>query len=89
MEDNKNNQQRVCPKDCRRCNMAQQIFCSTSLTFNLYDVMSKVWDRMSSIESKIDAIKNAESEFLTPLMDENDEVGVVVHNDGKTLPEAK
>lgn len=82
-------QQRVCPKDCRKCNMAQQIFCATSLTFNSYEVMSKLWERMGDIERKIDAIQSSESEFLSPVTHENDADGAITHQDDKTLLEIK
>lgn len=82
-------QQRVCPKDCRKCNMAQQIFCATSLTFNSYEVMSKLWERMDSIERKIDAIQNAESEFLSPVTHDNVDGGTITHQGDKTLLEIK
>lgn len=87
MEEKNNQQQRVCPKDCRRCNMAQQIFCATSLTFNSYEVMSKLWERMDSIERKIDAIQNAESEFLSPVASESIVGGTITHQDGETSSE--
>ena len=89
MEERTNKQQGVCPKDCRKCNMAQQIFCATSLTFNSYEVMSKLWERMGEIERKIDAIQNAESEFLSPVTHENVSGGVVTHSDEETRSESK
>lgn len=82
-------QQRVCPKDCRKCNMAQQIFCATSLTFNSYEVMSKLWERMGDIERKIDAIQSSESEFLSPVTHDNDTDDTITHQDDKTLLEIK
>lgn len=72
MEDKNTQQQRVCPKDCRRCNMAQQIFCSTSLTFNSYEVMKVLWERLIDIERKIDSLQNGDSEFMSPVT--NDKV---------------
>lgn len=89
MEENNNQQQRVCPKDCRRCNMAQQIFCATSLTFNSYEVMSKLWERMGDIERKIDAIQSSESEFLSPVTHEDGVGGTITHPDDETLLEVK
>ena len=80
MEENRQ-QQRVCPKDCRRCNMAQQIFCATSLTFNSYEVMSKLWERINDIDRKIDAIQSSESEFLSPVAGENDSAGTITRQE--------
>lgn len=61
---------KVCPKDCRRCNLAQQIFCATSLTFNSYEVMSKIWNRLEEIEQKVDSIKSPESGLISPITSE-------------------
>ena len=89
MEENKNEQQRVCPKNCRLCSMGQQIFCATNLTFNSYEVMSKLWQKMNDLERKIDAIQNAESEFLSPVTRESVDGGTITHQDDETLLDIK
>jgi hypothetical protein len=70
MADENNNiptQPRACPKDCRQCSMQQQIYCSTHLTFNLYEVMSKMSERLDVIEDSIVAMQQeSDGDFLTP-----------------------
>jgi hypothetical protein len=47
--------------------MQQQIYCSTHLTFNLYEVMSKVSERLDVIEDSIVAMQQeSDGDFLTP-----------------------
>ena len=57
---------RACPKDCRMCGMAQQMYCATSLTFNSFEVMSKMLERLEAIESKVNVMQGAE-ELVTPV----------------------
>lgn len=57
---------RACPKDCRQCGMAQQMYCATSLTFNSFEVMSKMLERLEAIESKVNVMQGAE-ELVTPV----------------------
>lgn len=57
---------RACPKDCRRCGMAQQMYCATSLTFNSFEVMAKMLERLEAIESKVNVMQGAE-ELVTPV----------------------
>ena len=67
MEDDNIQQPRACPKDCRRCGMAQQIYCATSLSFNLYEMMTRAQDRLDAIESKMTAIQGAGRELVSPV----------------------
>lgn len=62
---------RVCPKDCRMCGMAQQIYCATHLSFTSFDAMNKIWTKLEEIEGQIKAIQSAENGFLSPLTREN------------------
>ena len=39
---------RPCPKDCRRCSMQQQICCASMLSFQMYDVMNSVIQRLDT-----------------------------------------
>lgn len=41
-------QTRPCPKDCRKCSMAQQICCSSILSFRMYDVMNNMIQRLEA-----------------------------------------
>ena len=66
-------QGRPCPKDCRKCPMAQQICCASMLSFQMYDVMNTVIRRidaqaarMDEISRRLDAIQSAEGELSSP-----------------------
>ena len=66
-------QVRPCPKDCRKCPMAQQICCASMLSFQMYDVMNTVIRRidaqaarMDEISRRLDAIQSAEGELSSP-----------------------
>ena len=60
---------RACPKDCRRCNMAQQLYCVTSLTFNSYEVMSNMLEQLKHIEHDMRMMQGSDNEFLKPETD--------------------
>lgn len=56
---------RACPKDCRQCSMPQQIYCTTSLMFNSYEMMGKMVERLEAIENKVNVMQGAK-ELVTP-----------------------
>ena len=66
-------QTRPCPKDCRKCPMAQQICCASMLSFQMYDVMNTVIRRidaqavrMEELSRRLDAIQSSEGELSSP-----------------------
>lgn len=65
-ESNNTQQARSCPKDCRRCSMAQQVYCATSLTFNSYEVMSRIMERLDRIEDNMRMMQGSGSDLLNP-----------------------
>lgn len=65
---------RPCPKDCRRCPMAQQICCASMLSFQMYDVMNIVIQRLDAqqqtiaeLSDRLSAIQSSEAELSAPL----------------------
>ena len=67
-------QARPCPKDCRRCTMQQQICCSSMLSFQSFEVMNGIIQRLdiqsqriTELEAKIAAIQSSEAELSSPL----------------------
>ncbi len=65
---------RPCPKDCRRCSMQQQICCSSMLSFQSFEVMNSIIQRLdiqsqriAELEQRISAIQNTEAELSSPL----------------------
>lgn len=66
-------QARPCPKDCRRCSMAQQICCSSMMSFQMFEVMNSVITRLDlqsqriyELEQRLTAIQSAEAELAAP-----------------------
>lgn len=66
-------QARPCPKDCRLCSMAQQICCSSMLSFQMFEVMNGVITRLDlqsqriyELEQHIAAIRSTETELSAP-----------------------
>ena len=49
---NQMGQPRPCPKDCRRCSMAQQICCSSMMTFQMFGVMNAMIEKIDA-QSKV------------------------------------
>lgn len=58
---------RACPKDCRQCNMAQQLYCSTNLTFRSFEVMSKMLERLEQLEVRINDFRGSSEELVNPV----------------------
>lgn len=68
-------QGRPCPKDCRLCTMAQQICCSSLLTFQSFEVMYGIIQRLdiqsqrlTELESRLTAIQPSEGELSSPCL---------------------
>ena len=66
-------QGRPCPKDCRKCPMAQQICCASMLSFQMYDVMDAVIRRidaqavrMDELSKRLEAMQSSEAELSSP-----------------------
>ena len=73
------NNPRPCPKDCRRCSMAQQICCASMLSFQMYDVMNIVIQRLDAqqqtiaeLSGSLSAIQSSEAELSAPLPIQSD-----------------
>ena len=58
---------RACPMDCRRCGMAQQLYCSTNLTFNSFGIMSKILERLDCIEARINDLQTSSDDLVNPV----------------------
>ena len=66
-------QVRPCPKDCRRCSMPQQIYCASMLSFQSFEVMDAIIQRLDrqsqrldGFEEKLAAIQSSEAELAAP-----------------------
>ena len=72
-------QARPCPKDCSKCTMAHQIYCTAKMTFDSFNVFSQIIQRLdiqsqriADLEQRIAAIQSAEAEFSSPSPVEGD-----------------
>ena len=75
-----------CPKDCRKCSVGHQIYCTAKMTFDSFAVMAQVIQRldilsqrladieqrMADLEQKVPAIGPAGAEFSSPSPMEGD-----------------
>ena len=73
-------QGRPCPKDCRRCPMPQQICCAAMLSFQAFDVMNGIIQRLNAqaqcladFEAKLEAIQSSEADLSAPCVLSGDE----------------
>lgn len=69
-------QARPCPKDCRKCPMSQQICCASMLSFQMFEVMNIVIQRLdiqsqriAEVESRLSAIQSSEAELAAPIIE--------------------
>ena len=72
-------QARPCPKDCRRCSMQQQICCASLLSFQAFEVMNGIIQRLdiqsqriADMEAKLSSIQNNEAELTAPCVTQGD-----------------
>lgn len=66
-------QARPCPKDCSRCGYQQHAYCAARMSFQMFEVMNAVIQRLDAqsqrladIERRIAAIESSEAEFSSP-----------------------
>lgn len=67
-------QSRPCPKDCRKCSMQQQVCCASMLSFQAFEVMSSIIQRIDRqqhtidvLTERINAIQSTEAELSSPV----------------------
>lgn len=66
-------QARPCPKDCTKCGYQQHAFCAARMSFQMFEVMNAVIQRLdiqsqriADMEARIAAIQSSEAEFSSP-----------------------
>jgi hypothetical protein len=66
-------QVRPCPKDCTKCGYQQHAFCAARMSFQMFDVLNNVIQRLdvqsqhiADLEQRIAAIQSSEAEFISP-----------------------
>lgn len=67
-------QGRPCPKDCRKCSWQQQICCASLLSFQAFEVMNSIIQRVDAqsvkiaeLAARVAAIQSSEAELSSPL----------------------
>ena len=75
-------QARPCPKDCSKCTMAHQIYCTAKMTFDSFSVMNVIIQRIdvqssriAELEQRIEAMQPGATDFSSPLPLEGDLFG--------------
>ena len=72
-------QARPCPKDCTKCGYQQHAYCAARMSFQMFEVMNTVIQRLdaqsqqiAALEQRIAAMQSSEAEFSSPLPMEGD-----------------
>lgn len=72
-------QARPCPKDCTKCGYQQHAYCAARMSFQMFDVMNGVIQRLdiqsqriADLEQRLASIQSTEAEFSSPLPMEGD-----------------
>lgn len=72
-------QARPCPKDCTKCGYQQHAYCAARMSFQMFEVMNGVIQRLdaqsqqiAALEQRIAALQSSEAEFSSPLPMEGD-----------------
>jgi hypothetical protein len=63
-------QPRLCPKDCKKCALAQQVYCSAQLSFTSFELMNKILVAIGELKSSIDALAGAATALASPIADD-------------------
>ena len=70
---------RPCPKDCSKCGYQQHAYCAARMSFQMFEVMNSVIQRLdaqseqiAALEQRIRALQSSEAEFSSPLPMEGD-----------------
>lgn len=58
---------RVCPKDCSRCTMPQQMYCAAQLSFNAFEAYNSILQRMDVIEDTIRGLQPNKDALIMPM----------------------
>lgn len=80
---------RLCPKDCRQCGMAQQMYCSAQLSFTAYEVMGKILERIEKVENTIKSLDFGEKAFKSPITHEKVSSGTTIPQDKESALESE
>ena len=62
------NIQKLCSRECQKCSMTQQLYCSTSLAFMSYELVNKALERLERIENNMQVLQGSETELIKPQM---------------------
>lgn len=72
-------QARPCPKDCTKCGYQQHAYCAARMSFQMFDVMNGVIQRLdiqsqriADLQQRLASIQSTEAEFSSPLPMEGD-----------------
>lgn len=72
-------QARPCPKDCTKCGYQQHAYCAARMSFQMFDVMNGVIQRLdiqsqriADLGQRLASIQSTEAEFSSPLPMEGD-----------------
>lgn len=65
-------QQRVCPKNCRLCGFQQHAFCAASMALNSFPMLDKLMETLTNIQAEIKELKGGQI-LAEPTINMNDE----------------
>lgn len=55
--------EKICPKDCSKCTLGHQVYCTAKMTFDSFSVMSHIISLLEAQAAKIDAQSKKISEL--------------------------
>ncbi|MBR1377974.1 MAG: hypothetical protein IJ557_02465 [Bacteroidaceae bacterium] len=69
-------QAKPCPHDCRKCMIQQQIYCTTQMTYNASEQISRLQEKIVEMEKHfaalskvINSIQMVEANLASPMQD--------------------
>ena len=74
-------QQRVCPKNCRLCGFQQHAFCAAQMALTSFPMFDKIMETLTGIQAEIKELKGGQL-LAEPTININDETKENTNNFG-------
>lgn len=51
-----NNEEKGCPRNCRACTLAQQMYCAAQMSLSTMDLVQTIYNRFDAFETKFNEL---------------------------------
>lgn len=76
-------EERKCPRDCKRCSLQQQMYCSAQIALSTMDMVKSLSDRFDAIVGQINGLVG-QVNLAAPIAQEEEAVQTIDSSSKKT-----